>query len=228
MSSVKYELAGPAQRSILDNSTARLIRPSEPARCHAHFDWHSIDEATTPKFVERWRALALSATTPNIYLMPEFVLPAVRYLEADKAPRFAALWNADRSALLALGVFNAVPPSWRFPYPRLSAVLTKYSLQSGVLLSNGINAAAVDQFVSGLFEGSCRAVRINEFREDSRVYQQIQDAALRLGLKWFVDARYERAGNSTYRRRATKNWDACVDALLSSVEWSHGSSKAPM
>ena len=121
------------------------------------------------------------------------MLPAVRHLDTDKAPRLAALWNADRSALLALGVFNAVSPGWRFPYPRLSAVLTKYSLQSGVLLRVGIAAEAVDQFIDGLFSGSWRAVRINELREDSLVYRQIQEAALRRGLRWFVDMRYERA-----------------------------------
>ncbi len=157
-----------------------------------HFDWYDLD-ALTPEFVAHWRTLGLCASTPNIYLMPEFMLPAVRHLDIDKAPRVAALWNADRSTLLALGVFNVVTPSYRFPYPRLSAVLTKYSLQSGVLLRGGIDADAVDQFIGGLFAGSWRAVRINELREDSLVYRQIQEAALRRGLRWFVDLRYERA-----------------------------------
>ena len=157
-----------------------------------HFDWYRMD-ALTPEFMAHWRALGLCASSPNVYLMPEFMLPAVRHLDTDKAPRLAALWNADRSILLALGVFNAVTPSWRFPYPRLSAVLTKYSLQSGVLLRAGIDVEAVDQFIGGLFSGPWRAVRITELREDSLVYRQIQEAALRRGLRWFVDMKYERA-----------------------------------
>ena len=123
-----------------------------------HFEWRGMD-AVTPEFVAHWRALGLAATTPNIYLMPEFMLPAVRFLEADNAPRLAALWNADRSELLAFGVFNAVPPSWRFPVPRLSAVKSKHSFQGGVLLRAGIDAEAVDGFVDELFGGSWYAVR---------------------------------------------------------------------
>jgi len=158
-----------------------------------HFDWYDID-TITPEFVTHWHALGLVASTPNIYLMPEFMLPAVRCLEADKRPQLAALWSADRSALIGLGVFNAVAPSWRFPYPRLSAVKSKHSFQSGVLLRAGIDAESVDLFIAGLFEGSCRAVRINELREDSIVHRQLQESAQRRGLRWFVDARYERAG----------------------------------
>ncbi len=158
-----------------------------------HFEWYDMD-AVTPEFAAHWRSLGLAASTPNIYLMPEFMLPAVSCLEVDKAPRLAALWNADRSALLALGVFNAVAPSWRFPYPRLSTVKPKHSPQSGVLLRAGIDGEAVDHFLGGLFATSWRAVRMIDLREDSLVYRQLQEAAQRLGLRWFVDTRYERAG----------------------------------
>jgi hypothetical protein len=72
-------------------------------------------DAVTPEFVAHWRALGLAAMTPNVYLMPEFMLPTVRFLETDKAPpRLAALWNSDRSELIALGVFNAVSPTCAF------------------------------------------------------------------------------------------------------------------
>ena len=79
------------------------------------FEWLGMDDVT-PEFVSRWRALGLAATTPNVYLMPEFMLPAIRYLLSEKTHRLAALWNADRSDLLVLGIFDVVPRTWHFPF----------------------------------------------------------------------------------------------------------------
>ena len=53
------------------------------------FEWLGMDDVT-PDFVSRWRALGLAATTPNVYLMPEFMLPAIRYLVSDKTHRLAS------------------------------------------------------------------------------------------------------------------------------------------
>jgi hypothetical protein len=156
------------------------------------FEWLSMDEVT-PELVSRWRALGLAATTPNVYLMPEFMLPALRYLEADKTHRLAALWNADRSDLLALGIFDALPWKWRFPFSRLSAAKSKHSFQTGVLVRSGIDPVAIDRFVDGIIGGPWSALQFRELREDSVVFRQLQESALRLGLSWFVDHRYMRA-----------------------------------
>jgi CelD/BcsL family acetyltransferase involved in cellulose biosynthesis len=157
-----------------------------------HFEWLELDRLT-PELIAQWRALGLAASAPNVYLMPEFMLPAVRYLEDDKAPRVAVLWDGERHMLLALGVFNCVASTWRFPIPRLSAVKSKHSFQAGVLLRAGIGAHAVDRFIDGLFGASWSALRFNELREDALIYRQLQDSAERLGLSWFVDRRYPRA-----------------------------------
>ena len=156
------------------------------------FEWLGMDDVT-PEFVSRWRALGLAATTPNVYLMPEFMLPAIRYLEADKTHRLAALWNADRSDLLVLGIFDVVPRTWRFPFSRLSAAKSKHSFQTGVLVRFGVDSVAVDRFVDGVFGGSWSTLRFKELREDSVVFRQLQESAARLGLSWFVDRRYMRA-----------------------------------
>ncbi len=157
-----------------------------------NFQWHSAEDVTGD-FLERWRELGNTASSPNIYLMPEFMLPAIRHLEVDKSPRFAVVWDSDRSAMLALAVFNAVPPSWRFPYWRLSAVQSKHSFQTGALLRSGSERQALDCFLDHLLGGPWRALRFNELREDTIFYQQLQDAAYRRGHRWFINRRYQRA-----------------------------------
>jgi CelD/BcsL family acetyltransferase involved in cellulose biosynthesis len=157
-----------------------------------HFEWQRVD-AVTPEFVAHWRALGLAASSPNIYLMPEFMLPAIRLLAPEKNPLFGALWNADRSALMALGVFDTVQPDLRFPFARLSTFRSIHSFQSGVLLRADVEAEAVDRFLDGLFGASWQMVRFTEIREDSSVHRQLLDGAERRGIRWFPDSRYHRA-----------------------------------
>ena len=157
-----------------------------------HFEWLELDHLT-PEVMAEWRALGFAASTPNVYLMPEFMLPAVRHLASDATPSVATLWDTEHRTLLALGVFDRVAPTWRFPIPRLSAFKSKHSFQTGILLRAGIGADAVDRFVDGLVGGSWAAIRFNELREDALVYRQLQESARRLGLSWHVDGRYRRA-----------------------------------
>jgi CelD/BcsL family acetyltransferase involved in cellulose biosynthesis len=166
-----------------------------------HFEWLELDDLT-PQILAEWRALGFAASTPNAYLMPEFMLPAIRYLGREETPSVAALWDRERRTLLALGVFDRVAPSWRFPIPRLSAFKSKHSFQAGVLLRAGIGADAVDRFVDSLVGGSWSAIRFNELREDALVYRQLQESARRLGLSWFVDQRYRRAALDVDEGRA--------------------------
>jgi CelD/BcsL family acetyltransferase involved in cellulose biosynthesis len=159
----------------------------------AHMAWYDLN-ALSQEFLTHWRTLGLTASTPNIYLMPEFVLPAVRNLATRESPRLAALWNDDRSCLMALGIFNAVAPTGRFPYARLSTFRSIHSYQSGILIKAGVDETVVDRFLGGVVASPWRAVHIIDMREDALVHRQLQDAARRLGLTWFVDRRYERAG----------------------------------
>lgn len=156
------------------------------------FEWLDFDRLT-PQVLAEWRALGFAASTPNVYLMPEFMLPAARHLSPNDKPSVATLWDSQRRTLLALGVFDRVAPSWKFPVPRLSAFKSKHSFQAGVLLRAGIGADAVDRFVDSLVGGSWSAIRFNELREDALVYRQLQESARRLGLSWFVDRQYRRA-----------------------------------
>ena len=156
------------------------------------FRWHNIADASS-EFIERWQDLGHTASSPNIYVMPDFMLPAIRHLEVEKSPQFAVVWNADHSAMLALVAFDVVPPSWRFPYWRLSAFRSKHSFQTGGLLRSGSERQALDCLFDHLLDGPSRAFRFNDLREDTVFHQQLRAAASRRGLRWFIHGRYERA-----------------------------------
>ncbi|MBT8097143.1 MAG: GNAT family N-acetyltransferase [Woeseia sp.] len=137
--------------------------------------------------------MSLAASTPNIYLMPEFVLPAIRHLDLPRDPKFAVVWNTNETKMLALCFVGAPSPNLRFPYSHLRAVKTKHSYQTGILVRNGSEREALDNLLYNLLRKPWQALAFAELREDSLLHQQLQDAALRRGLKWYVEHRYLRA-----------------------------------
>ncbi len=171
-----------------------------------HFHWHEIDNLTA-EFIEHWRDLGCAASTANIYLMPEFMLPAIRHLEVKNSPKLAVIWNADYSAMLALVAFNAVPPSWRFPFWRLCAVKSKHSFQTGVLLRSNSERQALDRLFNHLLDGPWRSFQFEELRENTILHQLLQDFARRRGLRWFIQKRYERAGMVAH---SDSHWRDCI------------------
>jgi hypothetical protein len=159
------------------------------------FLWHNVEEVTVD-FIDHWRALGKDASSPNVYLMPEFMLPAIRHLEADKSPRFGVVWNDDQTEMLALVSVNVVGPSLGFPYWRLSGVKSKHSYQSGILVRAGHEAEAIECAFEHLINDRWRALRFNELCEDSTCFRQMHRVAERFGLRWCPDLRYERASVS--------------------------------
>lgn len=160
-----------------------------------YFEWRNIEDLTG-EFLELWRELGCASSSPNIYLMPEFMLPALRHLENDKPSKFAIVWNDSRTAILALGVFNEHSPGWQYPYRHLSAVKSKHSFQTGILLRSGFEGEALDFLLAQLLGGPWRGIFFRELREDTTLHRQLQESACRRGIKWFVDKRYLRASVS--------------------------------
>lgn len=172
------------------------------------FEWRGLDDLSQD-FLDLWCDLGRAACSPNVYLMPGFLLPAVRYLEPGAAPRLAVLWDHDGRRMLALGAFDLEAPSLRFPYRRLSAVKTRHSFQSGVLLRNGIGDGDVDCFLDGLLQTSCRGIRFNDMRTDSQAFRKLLEAGRRRGMRWFVDRKYLRA---SLEPTCEQRWQAHLSA----------------
>jgi len=159
-----------------------------------------------PDFIELWRDLGLATVSPNIYLMPEFVLPAIRHLTNNEPPRFAVVWNSNQTSMLAIAVFDIGEPNWKFPYSHLNASKWKHSYQSGILLRQGYESEALDCMFDDLLDGPWRAFSFNELREDTAFHQRLQKVAARRGLTWFILKRYQRAGLTSADRKRWRNY----------------------
>lgn len=154
------------------------------------FEWRQAGDLSAVE-VEAWRRLGRAACSGNIYLTPDFLMPVLQHLHRGAGARLAILWQGG--AMAALGVFVAERPSLRFPFRRLTALRSRHSFQSGVLLRPGLPDAALDAYLDGLMSDGASAIRFAELRADSRAYRALRAALRRRGMRWFADDEYLRA-----------------------------------
>ncbi len=167
-------------------------------------EWRELDDVSREDLAH-WRALGRSACAPNPYLMPEFLVPAARYLDPQAPPRLAMLWQGPR--LVALGAFRRESRSVRFPFPSLIAFRSYHSFQSGVLLHEALRQEAALRLLESLLDSGCRRVHFAELRADTAAYRALASAARQLGLRWFGSKAYWRAGLDLTRPR---DWESHV------------------
>lgn len=156
------------------------------------FKWLTSRDLT-PDIVEQWADLSRSACTPNVYLSPDFLLPALDFLSFDGQPRLAAAWNADGTELLALGVFVTRERSLRLPFRALELARSIHSFQSGLLLKSDITDQALDSYLANLLAGGIMAVAMRDMQRTAPCLGRLIASAQRQGLEWITDHEYQRA-----------------------------------
>lgn len=106
--------------------------------------WRRIEELDE-RDLQAWAGLESRAAEPNVYLSPNFVLPALRHLDAGLRPVIAWIEAREGSGreLAGVGVFRRSPGSRSFPWPHLSAYLSCHSFLGGLLLDAEMLDAAV-------------------------------------------------------------------------------------
>jgi CelD/BcsL family acetyltransferase involved in cellulose biosynthesis len=173
------------------------------------FAWHEPSELSED-FVAAWRDLCGASVTPNIYLTPGFLIPAVRHLEADGSIRLATVWDERSSTLQALAPLKAVPPSWRFPWRRVEIWRAKHTFQGGFLLRADSDPQALGVLLDHVLDGRCRAIRFDEIRSDSAACRAVRRLVRGRREGCVTHGAYERASLS---RTAMPKWrEAISDA----------------
>lgn len=86
--------------------------------------------------INRWRALEERALESNVYMSPDFIIPAIRHLTPEANIVIVAVdeFVGDEARMIALGVFESREGDRRLPFPFLRAYQSKHSFLSGVLL----------------------------------------------------------------------------------------------
>ena len=114
--------------------------------------WRAPDELE-PVDLQAWTELGLRAgPRPNPFAMPQFVLPAARWLTPSGPPRLAWLERAGAKGrqLLAVGAFTAERPNLFVPVPHLRDYRTLHTPRCGLLVAAGDAEAAFATLLAAL------------------------------------------------------------------------------
>lgn len=144
-------------------------------------------------FVAEWEDLEHHAIEPNVYLSPDFVIPAGEQLAPS--PGLLVLRVRVDGRLAGLGVFQQAGASWRMPCPHLRAYASPYALVTGLLLRRGVEREALGGLLRWMREDlhAPRAIEFEEWRTDGPTAPLLGALLPEFGLDWWSYYKRERA-----------------------------------
>ena len=114
--------------------------------------WRSLDELDATD-LQAWAELGARAEPhPNPFAMPQFVLPASRWLTPTQPLRLAWIERTAAAArqLIAVGLFTARRPNLFVPVPHLREYRTPHTPRGGLLVAAGCTTATVGALLDSL------------------------------------------------------------------------------
>jgi CelD/BcsL family acetyltransferase involved in cellulose biosynthesis len=159
------------ERSLVSRNAAqaRLLRRSE------------IDDT----FVREWRSLAGRSVSPNPFLDPAFVLPAIDELPDLPDPVFIAV-ESSNGTLTGLGIFEEVSSSRRMPIAHLRAWQTPHTYLDGLLLDRDSADQAMAAIWSLLLEPGNRwhGVEFPRLKQGDALDSILEQSADQAHIDW--------------------------------------------
>ena len=114
--------------------------------------WRSLDALDTAD-LQAWTELGMRAEPhPNPFAMPQFVLPASRWLTPSKPLCLAWIEQVETTGrrLIAVGAFTIERPNLFVPLPHLRDYRTLHTPRGGLLVAAGCTATAVVALLDSL------------------------------------------------------------------------------
>ena len=136
-----------------------------------------------------WTQLGMQAAYPNPYAMPQFVLPAARWLTPGKPVQVAVVERqaAGGTELLGVGCFTRHRPTLFAPFPHLRCYRTPHTFQDGMLCAEGAEhdvAQALFDAMAGGMRGA-GAIAFRNIAADDPLFNALCGRAAAAGHGWY-------------------------------------------
>lgn len=166
-----------------------------------------------PVAIGRWRELARRSCHHNPFLLPEFVLPAWKYLTPDSEHVLIIVESSCDGRWLAAGGFAMSQVTSSLPVPHALASTSMYTFRTGLLLDADHASKALDLLLSSITGKGwlSQGVEFRGLRYDSILARELAASARRLGFSWralalrMVPALFPEIISDEY---LTKHWSA--------------------
>ncbi|HRJ55967.1 MAG TPA: GNAT family N-acetyltransferase [Anaerolineales bacterium] len=191
---------------------------------------HEVDDSLTAA----WSALEARALEANAFLSPYFVLPAIRYLEADKHPLFLFVEKEiDGSKdLVGVAIFNVCKPTRKFPLSHLSLFNTIHSYLSGFLVDREYAHDVLENIYRFIMDPKhgWHGLRVRNLAADGGLSPLRTEVESVLGINWLPSNTWQRpvccpqgafAAEQTISKKLLKDVHRRQRGLsaLGAVEW---------
>lgn len=139
-----------------------------------------------PWSIARWRDLARRSCHQNPFLLPEFLIPAWKYLIPHQGHRLALVEDIDTGRWLAAGCFRTGQAHLPFPVPHAVATQTDYTFRTGLLLDTASAPGVLDLLLQHLVHETWfnYGLVFPGLRLDSPLARELKSASSRLGFEW--------------------------------------------
>ncbi len=176
--------------------------------------WRSLDDLDATD-LRTWTELGMRTEPhPNPFAMPQFVLPASRWLTPSKLLRLAWIEQVGTTSrqLIAVGAFTIEHPNLFVPLPHLRDYRTLHTPRGGLLVAAGCTATAIAALLDSLHhESQWRALDLHNLPLRDGQLDIAQQHALLQGGGWFPRRSFARpildvyAGGRAYAHVESKD-----------------------
>lgn len=159
--------------------------------------WCGLDELDQGT-LGAWTELGTHARNPSPYLMPQFILPAARWLTPGRPPCVALFERPGRSGreLLGVGCFTVGRPNLFVPVPHLRNYCTRHSFRTGVLVAPAEAGCVAHALMRVSRDGTgaapSHAIGFRQVLEQDEVFAALREAAGECGGSWLEVRRFAR------------------------------------
>lgn len=144
---------------------------------------------------DAWTGLGARAREPNPFLMPQFILPAARWL-SSRPPLLALFERGAGRELVGVGCFSVERANPFAPVPHLRAFCTLHSFRTGLLVAPGAAAAVAQALVATMRDrkGAVQrhAIALRTVPAGDEGYVALRAAAAEAGGGWRELSRFAR------------------------------------
>lgn len=159
--------------------------------------WCAVEELDQGT-LDAWTELGMHARDPSPYLMPQFILPAARWLTPGRPPCVALFERPGRSGreLVGVGCFTVGRPNLFVPVPHLRNYCTRHSFRTGLLVAPAeagpVALALMRASRDGTGAAPGHAIAFKQVLERDEVFAELRDAAGECGGSWQEVRRFAR------------------------------------
>lgn len=172
------------ERSTVDQPTTH---PYPPA-----VQWHRWSQQPA-LLIDRWESLIDRIKPGKAYLSPQFVRPALGFLEPHQDPFIASIDDGENDGPSLVALLQPVAMSPRVPFPHLRAFKSVHSFMTGLIVDSTNPTATVAQLFDSTRERGYGGIEMLYRLVDTPSWQWILAGARQAGFEWVEYRHFHRA-----------------------------------